>query len=196
MSEIVVHVAEHAADLVLLDPAVRVAAGIARDKVIELVGPERLKNLQDIGRRATEKLKGKKFEPPPLSVSVPLLEAARDESRVELQDLWASLLAAACDPARSNRYRRQFVDVVKQLEPLDALVLKELANGFNYSGRQADQIAGVLRRGSAEVTLSLMHLARLGCAYPENGPIEVNDLHLPALRVSTLAKELLAAVAD
>lgn len=195
MTDVIAHIAEHVADVTILDPAIRVAAGIATDKIIELVGPDRLENLQSIGRRVATILKGKAFEPPPLSVSIPLLEAARDESREELQVLWAALLAAACDPARSHRYRRQFVDVVKQLEPLDAVVLRELAKGFNYSGRQADQMANVLRRSAAEVTLSLMHLARLGCAYPENGPTEVNDLHLPTLRVSTLAKELLAAIA-
>ena len=58
------------------------------------------------------------------SLAVPLLQAAYDESRPELQELWASLIAAAMDPARSGRVRLSFIDTLKQFDPLDALVLR------------------------------------------------------------------------
>jgi len=65
-------------------------------------------------------------EPVSPSLAIPLLRAAYDESRPELQDLWAQLIAAAMDPQRANRVRRSFIDTVQRLDPLDALVLKEL----------------------------------------------------------------------
>ena len=53
---------------------------------------------------------------------IPLLEAAVDESREELQALWAALLAnAMVDGGR--RVRRDYFEAVRQMEPLDAVVL-------------------------------------------------------------------------
>ena len=63
-------------------------------------------------------------EPVSPSLAIPLLRAAYDESRPELQELWAQLIAAAMDPQRANRVRRSFIDTIQSLDPLDALVLK------------------------------------------------------------------------
>lgn len=52
-----------------------------------------------------------------------LLEAAQDEPREELRKIWAQLLAAMFDPARATLFRREFIDVAKRLEPIDARVL-------------------------------------------------------------------------
>jgi hypothetical protein len=57
---------------------------------------------------------------------IPLLSAAQDESREELTDIYAKLLAAAADPKRKGTFRREFIEVAKQLDPLDALVLDKL----------------------------------------------------------------------
>jgi hypothetical protein len=51
--------------------------------------------------------------------------AAADESRDELQEIWGALLAAAADPKRSRSFRLKFIEVAKELDPLDALVLAE-----------------------------------------------------------------------
>jgi hypothetical protein len=51
-----------------------------------------------------------------LVIALPLLEAAAEESREELQDLWARLLAAAMDPGRSGQVRRVFIEIVKQMD--------------------------------------------------------------------------------
>src|SRR5690349_10723286 len=98
MADVLGHIIEHVADATLLDPAMRVAAGIAGERIEQLVGPERLRNLRAVGERMVRRMKGKAAEKPALSVSLPLLEAARDEDREELLELWAALLAAACDP--------------------------------------------------------------------------------------------------
>ncbi len=56
------------------------------------------------------------------SVVLPLLEAAADESREELQALWAALLANACLDG-GKRVRRAFFDALRHMDPVDALVL-------------------------------------------------------------------------
>src|SRR5580704_10526643 len=63
-------------------------------------------------------------EPPSLKNSIPILEAAADEENEELQDLWSRLLAAAMDPNRRDAMRQSFIQTVKQMDPMDALVLK------------------------------------------------------------------------
>jgi hypothetical protein len=106
--------------------------------------------LSEARRRRREELKRKTEEilrkrdaiaddEPSPTVVIPLLSAAQDEGREELIDLWAALLAAAIDPARKSRYRRQFVDIVKQLEPVDAVVLRALVKeggGVFYEQRK------------------------------------------------------------
>ena len=68
----------------------------------------------------------RRFEPSS-SVLVPLLTAAADESREGLQALWAALLAnAMVDEGR--KVRREFFDLLRQLEPSDAIVLNLLGH--------------------------------------------------------------------
>ena len=54
---------------------------------------------------------------------VPLIGAAQDDDREEIQELWARLLASALDPSRRMRVRKSFVDTLKGFDPIDALVL-------------------------------------------------------------------------
>lgn len=68
----------------------------------------------------------KRTEPSP-SVLVPLLTAAANESREELREIWAALLANAMTN-KGRRVRVEFFNVVRQLEPLDALLLRLVAN--------------------------------------------------------------------
>lgn len=72
---------------------------------------------------------------PAVSVVVPLLQAAADESREELQDLWAALLVSALQPNASKNVRRAFFNTLKQMEPLDALMLKSIAEWGGGLGR-------------------------------------------------------------
>lgn len=77
-------------------------------------------------------------EPSP-SVVLPLLTAAMDESREELQDLWAALLAnALVDGGR--RVRRDYFDAVRQMEPLDATVLDVVARRPNEGTGDSERL--------------------------------------------------------
>ncbi len=63
-------------------------------------------------------------DPQPVApaLAIPLLRAAYDENRPELQEFWARLLAAAVDPTRAPLVRQSFIVAVAQLDPLDARV--------------------------------------------------------------------------
>jgi len=59
---------------------------------------------------------------PSVSVVLPLLKAASDEARPELQELWAGLLASSFQPDGGQRVRRAFFDTLQKLEPPDVML--------------------------------------------------------------------------
>ncbi len=107
-------------------------------------------------------------EPSP-SVLIPLLQAAVDEGRPELQSLWAALLANAMVDG-GGKVRRDFFDAVKRMEPADAFVLNamgEIVAPGNVEVRQAlnrlhdaGTNAGISQMGMA---VSLDALVTLRC---------------------------------
>lgn len=100
------------------------------------------------------------------SIAIPLVEAARDEGREELQDVWAKLLAAAMDPARTSLVRLSLVQAVKQLDPLDARILNEL---FVISGQYAPTVchflSNKLQVSEDEVYVSFTNLEAAGFVF-------------------------------
>lgn len=60
-------------------------------------------------------------------MAIPLLKAAQDESRDEIQELWARLLSNALDKDMTP-IRRVFIDILQQLEALDAQILQKLSD--------------------------------------------------------------------
>ena len=82
-------------------------------------------------KKAKKQLEDERVAEPdaPPSLAIPIMIAAADESRDELLDLWAALLAAAADSGKSNAFRLKFIEVVKRMDPLDPLVLRRLAAG-------------------------------------------------------------------
>jgi hypothetical protein len=67
-----------------------------------------------------------KTRPVPLKIALPVFEHASLETDDALQDLWANLLATAGDPNHASDIRVGFVDIIKQLEPVDAKILSIL----------------------------------------------------------------------
>jgi hypothetical protein len=89
----------------------------------------RLENLAGLLHKLKEHLRARGVthtEPANLKIALPIFEAAANEGREELQDMWARLLASAVDPKRAGQVRADLIDAAKRLEPLDAAVL----NGF------------------------------------------------------------------
>lgn len=99
------------------------------------------------------------------SVAIPLIRAAYDESRPELQELWAGLIAAAMDPTRSGRVRLSFIETLKQFDPLDALVLRSLCSLGDTASfdTRVKRVNAELNFPTTEISLSIDNLRRLQC---------------------------------
>jgi hypothetical protein len=98
------------------------------------------------------------------SLAIPLMRAACDEGRPELQDLWARLIAAAMDPMRSGRVRQSFIETLRRFDPLDARILEKLSGISGHSSPSvADFLASQLNTSPEEVMLSAMNLVDLKC---------------------------------
>ena len=62
----------------------------------------------------------------PLNFAVEALEQGAMEQNDELQDIWARLLANAVDATSEVLPRRAYISIIKDLSPLDALVLEQI----------------------------------------------------------------------
>ena len=80
--------------------------------------------------RLLEGIAAERLSEPSPSILIPLLQAAVDESREELQALWAALLAnAMVDDGK--RVRRDYLEALRQMEPVDALVIDVISRNPN-----------------------------------------------------------------
>lgn len=128
------------------------------------------------------------------SVAIPLIEAAINEDREVLKQLWAKLLANALDPSRTHFVRVSLIELLKQFDPLDALVLRELTdpkfnNFIPAGGDLAEALAKHLQVDRDDAHLSLERLFELRClgAAP-------NDTPRPP--VTSKGRALIRAVSD
>lgn len=103
----------------------------------EWLNEQRIMNLEQLRRRTEEILTARDSQQSHVEISpnilVPLAQAVSAESRDELQEMFARLLANAADPDRQNRVRREFIDLVSQMEPLDARLLLGISQAPTYS---------------------------------------------------------------
>ena len=135
------------------------------------VKAKRIERIEMLWRGTRERLRDRGVadpEPPSLKYAIPILEMAADEENGELEDLWSRLLAAAMDPRRRDGMRQSFIQVVKQLDPIDALVLKAIHvdGGESWKGPGDNGcvvIATKLKCSIHEVSVSFDHLGKLDC---------------------------------
>jgi hypothetical protein len=115
------------------------------------------------------------------SIAIPLIEAAIDEERPELADLWARLLAAAMDPKRRRAVRQDVIETLKQLEPPDAAILQAVYEnaGAQWSPNGRDALAHRLRIQQDEVLVSFGNLGDLRCITFGNTLPQINPLMAP-----------------
>jgi len=98
----------------------------------------------------------------------PLFKAAATESEDEMLKLWAELLATSLDPLRAASVRRSFIDLLQQLDTIDATVLKAMSQKAETTERHATGISPLeleeeLRCHHFHILVSLKHLERLRC---------------------------------
>jgi len=152
----------------------------------------KFRNAEYYARRTAETLERRGVKPELVSPSlaVPLLEAAFEESRPELRELWAALIAAAMDPSRADRLRLGFIGTLKQFDPLDALLLQQLPTmPGNLEPIAAQFWANRLSKGLDAVLVSVANLHRLGC-------IEEIPQNRKQLPLTPYGRELLRACQD
>jgi len=123
----------------------------------------------------------------------------------ELQDMWAKLLVNALDADSGVEVQRSFVSILKDLTPLEALILSKLCKAVVKHGRiKAFYTADLPQRAHVErekvknkkslrkdVQIALWDLARLGCIRSEDmfgGPDAVG-----LVSVTTLGMALVSA---
>jgi hypothetical protein len=143
--------------------------GTVPEDIVGILGGDalRVRRVENAARRvqdAKARLDSRNVqsEPPPLSLLGPILNPASEEERPELTDLWSRLLAAAMDPARVGKVRQAFMDTLKRMDPMDALVLEALgANIQTYSPGPVHYLSSHLGTGQDEIELSLFHLFEL-----------------------------------
>jgi hypothetical protein len=129
---------------------------------------------------------GREPQPVPLDILVPLLEAAslRDES--SMATYWATLLANAADPVQRAAVQPAYINLLRQLTPIDARVLDYIYRNRQRitpnSGMQellikAAQLITDLEMPLIELGVSLDNLQRLWlCARPNTwgGSVSLN----------------------
>jgi hypothetical protein len=174
--------------------------GTVPEDLVGYLGGDRLKvaraeNIVRIMQRSKELNDQRGVEPEPISISLalPLLVAAADESRDELVEMWARLLAAAADPTRTKKFRQQFIETAKQMDPIDAVVLQaidqwppEASEMMRIKWSQTTR--GSLGLSDDEFEVSRSHLTKLGL-------LEAPQAML-GIRQSSFGREFLRAVSD
>lgn len=130
--------------------------------------------------RAEEFMRRKRMagpsRPVPLSLALPLFEAASLEENDELQDRFAALLVNAADGNAGFEVRRAFVSMLEQLSPVEARIL-DLIYRLPPQQARAEGVRTTLLPMEArisqgefdesglsdDIALALANLERLGC---------------------------------
>jgi len=115
---------------------------------------------------------------PDLRMAAQILEEVQDESRDELLKIWAKLMAALVDSSRAPKCRREFVEIAKQLEPLDAQVLPIFARSEGLEPTRIDFAAAQLHSTQDQVRLAARNLFRLELTQ-DNGNLNYSPHLLP-----------------
>lgn len=154
----------------------------------------REENLERLRRKSRDRLQVRGVENPSrlsISVAVPLLKEAADESREELADLWADLLAAAMDPTSTSKVSRNMIDTVKQMEPLDVLVMSNLDVVQPRDGlsETITDVRNKLGKTTDEILVSYSNLMRIGLLCPLHGG-NINEEH-SYVRATAKGRELM-----
>lgn len=135
---------------------------------------QRLKNKERLEQLTDETLKRRGVTErtvPPEAITVPLLSASIQEGREELLNEWARLIATTLDPSRRNLYRREYCEILKHLEPLDAKVLRRMNMPIDRSDTTRNVIARELGCNLDETEVSFRSLETLGLLAPPSGQL-------------------------
>ena len=172
--------AEELAAFIEAVQTIRGASKAAQSAVVKYFGPAFERNWRRVSEKAKElrdKVPPERHTEPSPSILIPLVDAACQEDRQELQDLWAALLAnSMIDGGR--KVRREYLEVVRKLEPVDVSVLNiyrlplpSTANSNHPNARQSfhRDKRSEIGLGEDEWLVSVKTLVELGCAFQNPG---------------------------
>lgn len=103
------------------------AAGIFRDAMFYF----RARNAISLQEKLDKILENRQIRNPkaiPLRLAIPFLETATLEDDPTIQERWARLLANALDPSIHIDMERYYASVLKDLSPVDCLVVEKIAS--------------------------------------------------------------------
>jgi hypothetical protein len=85
-------------------------------------------------------------------IALDIFRAAAEESDDILQGIWAQLMASAIKNRKNSLVRKYFIEVVKKLEPIDAVILDRISeiyqsqdNGMYFSKVDDDELTNLVR---------------------------------------------------
>jgi len=110
----------------------------------------------------------------PPRIALEILDAAQDETRNDLRELWAQLLANAMDESKQKHVRIEFVAVLRQLNPLDALILQRLSSVANFVNPH--RFAQAHNLDTNDTVTSILYLLDLKCV--DQAPNGGNDFKI------------------
>lgn len=142
----------------VIGPASNQIGGILEDRVRYF----RYKNLLAIADKveaihAHRRIDGK-ATPIPARVAIPLLESAALEDDETLQDVWARLIANSTDPAHVEMLHPGYIEVVKQMSPDEATILKSFLKLQTFPILFENHVSRVLE--SSGKSMLIRHLWR------------------------------------
>lgn len=98
---------------------------------------------------------------------LPTVQGASEESDETLQDLWVNLLANAMDPDTDVELQEVFIETLRRLDPLDALILNHYANGPyptpNKEPYFTSEVAKLFGVRATRAQAAAHHLEQLRC---------------------------------
>ena len=154
----------------------------------------RIRNAVKLAQRTEEILRERGISPEPMSPSVamPILKAGQDETREELRELWARLLANGMDPERRSLIRQSIIEAVKGFDPPDAIMLRKW---YELSQEESDTLQvfrtlyDILKVSDDQFNLSVRNLVRLECIEafgPQNAYSRFAPLGREVIRATSL----------
>jgi Abortive infection alpha len=167
-------------------PAIGEMYGFLIGDTIQHARAKRLESMAEKAKRLADRGVTEKAETPE-RLGIPLLEAAQTESREEMIDLWARLLANAMDPNRIGDVRSEYIEIIKKFEPLDVRIMDYIASKNPATDRTSKhQIFELIGCRESAAVVSVNNLEAIGCVRLVGGN------HFLAL--SELGREIVIAV--
>jgi hypothetical protein len=143
--------------------------GTLPQDIVGMLGGDYLKvrraeNLFRTMQKAKKRLEDADVRQPdaPPSLALPIMIAAADETRDELQDVWAALLAAAADPNKNQSFRLKFIEVARNMDPLDTFILERLRVKNRIPGDDRGSAAMEMKISLDELDISIGNLRSAG----------------------------------